>query len=191
MNIVAIITARSNSTRLPNKMMADLCGEPLIARVVSRADESEKVNESVVATVIGDPVFDYCVKEGIQCFAGDEHDILGRLYGAAKQFRADVVVRLWGDAPLIAPKDIDFTIDYYQNTGLPYVCLYTKRGAVAVTSFKELKRLNRELTDPEERHWIHNYQANTGSVVMIDKPEFTVDTLEDLQRVREIWKSEH
>ncbi len=48
--IVAIIQARTDSTRLPNKVMADIFGKPLIIRLLERVKESTTINEIILAT---------------------------------------------------------------------------------------------------------------------------------------------
>ena len=47
---VAVIQARMGSTRLPNKVLVDLAGRPMLAQVVSRVRQAETIDEVVVAT---------------------------------------------------------------------------------------------------------------------------------------------
>ena len=49
MKVVAIIQARMGSTRLPGKVLMDLAGEPMLARVVNRVRRAVTLNEVVVA----------------------------------------------------------------------------------------------------------------------------------------------
>ena len=50
MKVVAIIQARMGSTRLPGKVMKDLDGETVLARVVARARRAHEIEEVVIAT---------------------------------------------------------------------------------------------------------------------------------------------
>ena len=50
MKIVAIVQARMGSTRLPGKALLDLCGEPMLARVIARSRRAKTLDEVVVAT---------------------------------------------------------------------------------------------------------------------------------------------
>ena len=50
MNTVAIVQARMGSTRLPGKIMTELCKKPMLWHIVKRVRQSESVNEVVVAT---------------------------------------------------------------------------------------------------------------------------------------------
>ena len=110
MRIVAVIQARTGSTRLPGKVLQDLAGETMLARVIRRTQRAERLSEVVVATTTSghdDPVVSECVRLGVGCFRGSEHDVLDRYYLASEAFRADAVVRVTSDCPLIDPGLID------------------------------------------------------------------------------------
>ena len=50
MKVVAIIQARMGSSRLPGKVLMDLAGEPMLARVVRRSRRATLLTDVVVAT---------------------------------------------------------------------------------------------------------------------------------------------
>jgi spore coat polysaccharide biosynthesis protein SpsF (cytidylyltransferase family) len=50
MKVVAVVQARMGSTRLPNKVMKDIMGEPMLAYLLKRLAQSEQIHELVVAT---------------------------------------------------------------------------------------------------------------------------------------------
>jgi spore coat polysaccharide biosynthesis protein SpsF len=107
---VAIIQARMGSTRLPGKILKDVAGEPMLARVVERSRRSATVDEVVVATSNlpdDDIVEQLCSDRYWACFRGSEADVLDRYYRAALAFEADVIVRVTSDCPLIDPRLID------------------------------------------------------------------------------------
>jgi len=52
MKVVAIIQARTGSTRLPGKVLLDLVGEPMLARDVNRLSRSEMLDKVIVATTV-------------------------------------------------------------------------------------------------------------------------------------------
>jgi spore coat polysaccharide biosynthesis protein SpsF len=113
--IVCIIQARTGSTRLPNKILKPLEGKLLLLRVIDRVLESKHISEVVVATTtnpndekIVETLKDY--NSRVKVTRGSEEDVLDRYYQAAKEVRADIIVRITSDNPLIDPDVIDKTI---------------------------------------------------------------------------------
>jgi spore coat polysaccharide biosynthesis protein SpsF len=114
--IVAIIQARRSSTRLPDKVLLDIGGKPMLTRVVERARRSRRLDEVVVATTTDEAdsaIEALCQERGYPCYRGSLHDVLDRYYQAARLFQAQVVVRLTGDCPLIDPGLIDDVVDKF------------------------------------------------------------------------------
>src|SRR6185437_13690870 len=110
LRVVAIIQARMGSSRFPGKTLASLNGRPVLAHVVERVKQAATVDHVVVATSElpgDDPIATHCAHAGVSCFRGSESDVLDRFYQAAKEFSADVVVRVTADCPLIDAKVID------------------------------------------------------------------------------------
>jgi spore coat polysaccharide biosynthesis protein SpsF len=110
MKIVGIIQARMGSTRLPGKVLRPLAGEPMLARCVRRLLHARTLDQVVVATTTGkedDAIVDLCRARGWSWFRGERDDVLDRYYRAARQFGADVVVRVTSDCPLLGPRVVD------------------------------------------------------------------------------------
>src|SRR5512147_2476031 len=108
--VVAIIQGRMSSSRLPGKILADIAGQPMLQRVFLRTSRAATVTETVFATTTDpsdDPVAEYCDFSGIPFTRGRLYDVLDRYYQAAKQAKADVVVRITADCPVIDPALID------------------------------------------------------------------------------------
>jgi len=207
MNVVVIIQARMGSTRLPAKVLMDLGGQPVLARVVNRARRARRVDKVVVATTdlqLDDAIADYCRVNGWSCFRGEENDVLNRYYKTACRNRADVVVRITADCPLIEPEIIDrvvadylahaATVDYVSN--VHPVRTYPRGLDVEVMSFDALVRAEHEDDNPAWREHVTVYlQRNPALFTMrnitdaVDHSDqrWTVDTLEDLTFVRRIY----
>jgi len=104
---VAIIQARMGSTRLPGKVMKKLCGKSVLEHVIRRVQACLFLDDVVVATTAA-PSDDVIAAEASQCgakwFRGSEDDVLERYYQAAKQYHADVIVRVTADCPLFDPE---------------------------------------------------------------------------------------
>jgi len=167
--IVALIQARIGSTRLPGKVMIDICGRPAIWHIVNRLRHVPEIDEVVVATSISfeNGVLEkFCRNEQIQCFRGSENEVLDRFYHAAKHYKADVIVRITGDCPLIDPQSVSLAIHKFleEDEQLDYVSLATGAGAfnktinkypdgtdTEVVSFHALERAWKEAKDPLDR----------------------------------------
>ena len=91
---VAIIQARVGSTRLPGKVLKDLGGQTVLARVVNRTRRASLLNDVAVATSVlaaDDAIVRECERLGTACYRGDEADVLDRYYRAAQQFAPDEI----------------------------------------------------------------------------------------------------
>src|SRR3972149_11856865 len=95
--VIAIIQARMTSTRLPQKVLLELAGKPVIEQVFHQLSYSKLINEFVLATSIepsDDPLEDWAIKNHKKYFRGDLNNVLKRYYDAAKFFNARVIVRI-------------------------------------------------------------------------------------------------
>jgi spore coat polysaccharide biosynthesis protein SpsF len=115
---VAIIQARMGSTRLPGKVMKDLCGKSVLEHVIRRVRACRLLDDVIIATTTSPPD-NVIVAESKQCgakwFRGSEEDVLDRYYQAARQFTADVVVRITSDCPLFDPELLDKMIQKFRS----------------------------------------------------------------------------
>ena len=105
MKKLIIIPARLESTRLPNKPLADINGEPMIAHVYKRAKEANIAKVIVAAGNVE-------IKEAIENIGGeailtnpDHASGSDRIYEALnmydKESKFDIIVNLQGDLPNI------------------------------------------------------------------------------------------
>lgn len=116
MKTVAIIQARTGSTRLPGKVLKPVLGEPMLARMLERVKRAKSLDAVVVATSEkpGDDAVAALAKGyGVGVFRGSEDDVIDRLYRAAKEAGADVIVGLTGDCPLHDPGVIDEAVKHF------------------------------------------------------------------------------
>lgn len=123
--VVIICQARMGSTRDPGKVMRTLgTAVPLMGWTVNAALYVKSADLVVVATstlVADDRIADYCKLIGVKCFRGSEDDVLDRCYKAAKEYKADVIVRLTCDCPFIDPNIVDQIIALQKITKADYV----------------------------------------------------------------------
>jgi len=124
--VIAIIQGRMSSSRLPGKILAEIAGQPMLQRVFARTSRAATVTETIFATTTDasdDPVAEYCDFSGIPFTRGSLFDVLDRYYQSAVQTRADVVVRVTADCPVIDPDLIDDAVNaiWGRLEGMPEV----------------------------------------------------------------------
>lgn len=117
--VVAIVQARTGSSRLPSKVLHDMCGKAILSHVLERAEEIMSVDQVVLACPVKDyPAFAHLWPH---VHDGDEHDVLGRFLDAADQYEASIVVRITGDCPLLATDVADDAVKRFMAVGRGYV----------------------------------------------------------------------
>lgn len=122
--IIAIIQAHMSSSRLPGKVMKDICGAPALYRMLERVRQSKLLDDVVIATSTlecDDEIVEKCKEWGIHTFRGSDKDVLSRYWGAAQEYPADVYVRLTSDCPLLDPGMLDEEISFFLSHSYRYV----------------------------------------------------------------------
>jgi glutamate-1-semialdehyde 2,1-aminomutase len=121
--IVAIVQARMGSTRLPNKVMKLINSVPMIELLLARLSRAKELDQIIVATsknINNIPLIEHVRKLGYSCEQGSENDVLDRFIVAAKEHKADVVVRITGDCPLVDPELVDACVRHFRATNIDY-----------------------------------------------------------------------
>ncbi|MEN9558538.1 MAG: hypothetical protein RL141_907 [Candidatus Parcubacteria bacterium] len=98
------------STRLPGKVLMPLAGTPALARMIDRLRHTSFLDGIVIATTTNatdDPIVALAERLGVGVFRGSEEDVLGRVVGAARSAKADIIVELTADCPLMDPRVVD------------------------------------------------------------------------------------
>lgn len=209
--VVAMVQARIGSSRFPGKVLKPIEGVPLIARVLERTKRAELLNEVVLATSgrTADRVLaDVAAASGVSSYCGGaEDDVLSRFCEAARRFRADVVVRICGDQPLVDPEIIDLAVSRFLQTtpdylGTPVRRFFPAGLDVEVLPRTILERVSEVATAPRYREHVTLYilehleefkveglEGNPG----LCRPgwKLTVDTEEDLGLVQTIFRYFH
>lgn len=104
------------STRLPGKVLKTIKGKTLLEILIERLRQCKTLGKIIIATTDNkkdDVVVELAKKINCDYFRGDEDDVLDRFYRGAKEFEADIVVRISGDCPFHDPKIIDDVVDFY------------------------------------------------------------------------------
>jgi 3-deoxy-manno-octulosonate cytidylyltransferase (CMP-KDO synthetase) len=114
MKIVGIIPARMASSRFPGKPLASIMGTPMLGHVYFRSRLSKLLSDLFVATCDKE-IYDYITSLGGKAImTSDTHvrasDRTAEALSHIEQesgFRADIVVMIQGDEPMLRPEMID------------------------------------------------------------------------------------
>lgn len=207
MKTIAIVQARMGSTRLPNKVMRPICGTPMIGLLLGRLAAATRVDQVFVATSEdprNDPLAEYVRSLGYGVYRGSEDDVLDRFYQVARRERADVVVRISGDSPLIDPALVDAVISEYLRTGVDYASnieppTYPDGQDTEVFSYAVLEKAWKEARARSEREHVTPFfrwsRAFTHANVTHDSDEsgqrWTVDEPADFDLIQRIFEHFH
>lgn len=207
MRKVAIVQARIGSTRLPGKTMLEIAGRPMLWHVVNRLSFCEMIDFISVAipdTKKDDVIYEYCRDSNMDVFRGSENDVLDRYYKTALHVKADIVIRITSDCPLIDPVVTDKVISAYINAGKPYdgasnvvERTYPRGLDTEVLSMKALEDIWRLAKDAGDREHVTKYMyedaerfqiLNVKNDTDLSRLRWTVDEERDLKFVREVYK---
>ena len=201
MTTIALIQARMRSSRLPGKVLRRLNGKPVLDWVIDRAALARRLDRIVLATS-DDPADDilaaHARARGIAVERGSERDVLDRFAKAAAAQKADVVVRITADCPLIDPALIDAVIECRARSGADYASniappTYPDGLDVEVFTAAALHRAATEATEPFDREHVTPYlrrdpftQANITHDEDLSGLRWTVDEAADLETVERL-----
>lgn len=196
MRTVAIIQARLGSTRLPGKALMDVGGKPLLQHVVERAMEIRGVDQVIIATRSAEDAHAFVAGLNVDplnvcAFPElDEADVLKRFAAVAQLTQAEAIVRLTGDCVLLDPCIAHMVLKLYRETS---GCHYASNVAPGYIDGTDVEVFSRWAIDAADAHatdlfdrehvspWVKRH-ALCATLAPILKT--SVDTLEDLERVR-------
>jgi spore coat polysaccharide biosynthesis protein SpsF len=209
--VVTIIQARISSTRLSGKVLLPILGEPLLLKMVERVAAAKLVGTVAVATstsIEDDAIENLCQQSGIQVYRGSKLDLLDRHYQCALKYKADVVVKIPSDCPLIDPATIDEVLNVFLNSneGFDYMsnlhpATYPDGNDVEVMSFTALEnawvnahaKLELEHTTPylwenPDKFKIGNVTWEMGLDYSMSH-RWTIDYREDYEFINQVYKA--
>lgn len=205
MKTVIICQARMTSTRLPGKVLLKILGKPLLEYQIERMKRVTLADEIIIATTLNntdDPIVSLSEKLKISYSRGPEEDVLKRYYLAAAECKADLIIRVTSDCPLLDPGIIDQTIKYYKNNDFDYVSnmltrSYPRGLDCEVFSMEALTMAHNEAYQKSDREHVTPYIYNNPDKFKISGIEsdtdyshhrWTVDTKDDFLLIKTIYE---
>ncbi len=193
--IIAIVQARLDSTRLPNKVLKKVKKQTIIEILYKRLKKSKKLNEIVIAIPddkANKKLGTFLKNKKIKVFFGSKYNVLNRYYKAAKKFNANVIVRITGDCPLVDPKIVDQAIKIFETKKCDYVSntlkpTYPDGLDTEVFSVESLKKILKSSIKREDKEHVTTYIKRSKKFKKINfknkfdysKENWTLDEQED------------
>jgi spore coat polysaccharide biosynthesis protein SpsF len=204
--VIASIEARMGSSRLPGKVLADVCGAPALTRLVRRLRQARRLDGIVLATSVApadDALEAWARAEGVSCHRGSEDDVLARVVGAQRSMSSEIVVEVTGDCTLIDPEIIDLGVETFFGNEVDVVTNAQKPSFpmgvdVQVFRLRDLEDVEQTVNDPAVREHVSLYfyeNPDRYKVLHLFAPprwqgptlRFQLDYEEDLRFIREVY----
>ncbi len=140
MKVVAVIPARLASTRLPRKMLREIAGEPLIARVYHAVERCRSIDEVVVATD-SEEILLFCEQQrfAVRMTSAAHRSGTERVHEISSTMTADVYLNVQGDEPLTRPEHIESLIALMRNPEVAVGTLKTRAADADISNPSAVK----------------------------------------------------
>ena len=185
----------------------EVAGRPMLLQQLRRLKDSKRINEIIIATTTDgkdDPIDELARQADVRCFRGDENDVLNRLAKAAQTVKADIVVRLTADCPLIDAEVMDAVIfalvddpskyDYASNV----LHRTYPRGLDSEALFCDtLFRMDRMADSVQDREHVTTFLRSSHPELFLSCSveddqnnadlRWTVDTQKDFEFIRKVY----
>lgn len=196
-----MVQARMSSERMPGKVMADLFGTPMLGHLIDRLEQCDCIDGLIVATSdypSDDQIADYTASRGVASFRGDIDDVASRMIGAADEMKADALVRISGDSPMLDPELVTAAVEVFRRHSFDIVTnvqrrTFPKGQSVEVVSLSVLKSAWLKGMNAGEREHVTKYFYEHPSAYLIHNMTYepacgdiqlSVDTHEDFNRMK-------
>ena len=206
--IYAFLQARSDSSRLPGKVLKKILGREMILHQLHRLRGSERVDGLILLTSdeeSDDFLASVVQRAGYSLFRGKKSDVLARFFDCAGAFglqSEDIVLRLTGDCPLHHASIVDELIDAFLQSGADYMAncvdpvVYPDGLDAEIFRFRTLEEAHKGAKRPSEREHVTPYIRDCGSFVcsaLYKEPihpewRLTVDEAEDFELVKRVYE---
>ena len=188
--VVGIIQARTNSSRLHEKVLLSIQKKPILQYMLERISQSKKLEKIIVATSTNnadDRIANLCKKMNVGCSRGPEDDVLSRFKIASNEVNAKIIVRLNADCPLLDSLIIDNAVEIFKKNDFDYVgTLFPRKGTypdgmnVEVFSNETLDIAFSEAKKPSEREHVTPFIWKNPTRFKLKRMEYA----EDLSKYR-------
>jgi spore coat polysaccharide biosynthesis protein SpsF (cytidylyltransferase family) len=201
--IACIIQARSNSKRLPNKILKKISGRTVIEILISRLKKSKKIDKIIVATTKkknDDLIIKIAQKNKVDYYRGNESNVLKRYYDCANKFNLDNILRITSDCPLSDKNLIDKMIGIYFTSKVDYMSNTIKRTFpdgldIEIFNFRALNQAYKYAKSKFEKEHVTQYffkdknikKINYKNDIDLSKKRWTLDYYNDFLFISSVF----
>lgn len=205
---IAIIQARSNSRRFPNKVLKLINGKPLISYVYNRVKKAKEVKKIYVACSnlkSDDILAKYCKDKKYNLYRGSLNNVLKRFSDILEKKKQIYFLRITGDSPCADPKLIDHAINLFKENNYDIVTnvfprSFPKGISVEVIKSKLIIDLNKLKISKYNREHVTSYFyqnskkyniKNIKNRINYSRFSLAVDTPRGLYKIKSILKNKN
>ena len=204
-NVLAIIQARTGSSRFPSKVLQKISGKTIVSLIYERLSKSKIIDKTIIATSNDKKdnfLYSHLIKKDIRVFRGSEKNVLDRFYNASLKYKPKWIVRITADCPLIDIDVVDKVIinakknnvDLSFNTSPPS---FPDGYDAECFSFKALKIAHKYAKKNYEIEHVTPYLRFNKKIKKINysykkdysKLRLTLDTKEDLRVIKKVYSN--
>ena len=202
--VSAVLQARMKSTRLPGKALCPLAGIPLTEHIINRIKAVTDFDHIVLAVPDSPteaPLIEMAERLNVIIARGPEEDVLERFLIAADQVKAQHIVRICGDNPLIDRQLMRLLIHTHLKENADYTVTPDSiplGTGTEIVKVKALKKISSVTMQPKYREhvttWFHDnptlaVQSRVPAPAYLRNKShrLTVDTRKDLTLMEKIY----
>jgi len=202
--MIAIIQARVDSSRLPGKVLMEINKKSLVEIIYKRLKKNKKIKK-ILFVIPGDKKNLILKKKlknlKIPFFKGSNSNVLKRYYDAAKKYKAENIIRITADCPLVDVGIINNMINIFINKKIDYISnnnpptfphgldveifnFFSLRQAYRFSKSKRDKEhVTYYITRNKKKFKIYNYKNKKN----LSKVRVTIDYIEDFDVVNKVF----
>jgi len=199
-----IIQARTDSRRLPNKILMNIEGKSMLWHVINRIKKMD-VDEIIIATTrrnIDDKIIEIAESFGLKSFRGKTDDVLDRFYQASKKYNVNIIIRITADCPLIDSNESSKVLEEFISGKYDYASndskTYPNGLDTECFTFDALENAWNESKLKSEREHVTPYIwknteknkiliVNNNTKIKLNDLKWSVDNKEDFEFVKKIY----
>jgi len=199
--IIGCIIARTNSKRLPHKVLRRVTRQDTMLDIlIKRMKQVSNIDELYITTSneqSDDILSDYAEYHEIKIYRGSPDNVISRMSSVAQLEQASHVIRITGDNIFTDHKLLQFQIEQHINNGWDYsraegLPIGSTAEVISIDTLIDCERRMNPLESEYMMLYLFNPDLYKVGVILLDRQEqlnkftLTVDTPEDLERSKTI-----